>query len=46
MAGVTVNDISLHEVNEAFSVVVRANEKVSCGSLQFCAVTDVTKRKA
>jgi len=38
MAGVTVNDISLHEVNEAFSVVVRANEKVSCGSLQFCAV--------
>jgi len=30
MAGVTVSDISLHEINEAFSVVVRANEKVRC----------------
>ena len=30
MAGVSVGDISLHEINEAFSVVVRANEKVPC----------------
>jgi acetyl-CoA C-acetyltransferase len=28
MAGVATSDISLHEINEAFSVVVRANEKV------------------
>ena len=28
MAGVTVNDVALHEINEAFSVVVRANEAI------------------
>ena len=32
MAGVTTQDISLHEINEAFSVVVRANEKVQAAS--------------
>ena len=34
MAGVSVGDISLHEINEAFSVVVRANEKVPCAGIQ------------
>ena len=28
MAGLTLNDIALHEVNEAFAVVVLANQKV------------------
>jgi len=28
MAGVTVNDIALHEINEAFSAVVLANQKI------------------
>jgi acetyl-CoA C-acetyltransferase len=32
-AGLSVSDISLFEINEAFSVVVRANEKVSGGVL-------------
>lgn len=34
-AGITIKDVDLFEINEAFSVVIRANEKVIITNIDF-----------